>query len=149
MTTQELTVILKEKIKEETFVDVGPGIEKTLGASRTKLYAAISDLEEEGYRRYYLNVDDGSESPIKLRKYVGPPDKTIKELLAWRSKDIHGKINSELRLEISIDQLHNLSVAQSEEWIKIKLKGADFNLDKEIISHTDLLSNKIIYAQKR
>lgn len=41
--------ILKQAIERDGVIDIGVGVERQLGISRTKLKAAVSKLEEEGY----------------------------------------------------------------------------------------------------
>ena len=43
------TNILKEAVKSKTYIDVGEGVEISLGIPRTKLDAALQKLKDEGY----------------------------------------------------------------------------------------------------
>ncbi len=49
--------MLKDAIKDKTYIDVGAGVEHHIGVSRTKLKTAIAALTEEGYTTHYISVD--------------------------------------------------------------------------------------------
>ena len=43
------TDILREAVKNKTYIDVGEGVERSLGIPRTKMDAALQKLKDEGY----------------------------------------------------------------------------------------------------
>lgn len=49
--------VLKEQIANKKYLDVGPGTELYLGVTSTKLATAIAMLEEEGYKKYWVPVE--------------------------------------------------------------------------------------------
>lgn len=51
-----ITTVLKDSVEEKDFIDVGVGVERHLGVSRTKLQAAVAALKEEGYTVHYIKV---------------------------------------------------------------------------------------------
>ena len=60
--------ILKKNVIEKGYIDVGAGVERHMGVSRTKLNTAIAMLEEEGYKMHYLNVEQlGTGKMTSLR----------------------------------------------------------------------------------
>lgn len=46
---ESTTDVLRKAIKEKKYIDVGEGVERSLGISRTKMDAALQKLKEEGY----------------------------------------------------------------------------------------------------
>lgn len=54
--TNTTAVMLKEAVNAKKYVDVGLGVEHHIGISRTKLKTAISVLESEGYKVFYIQT---------------------------------------------------------------------------------------------
>lgn len=46
---ESTTDILREAVKNKTYIDVGEGVERSLGIPRTKMDAALQKLKDEGY----------------------------------------------------------------------------------------------------
>lgn len=67
--------LLKQRIDETgKLIDVGTGVERELGISRTKLDEAIYMLEQEGYVRAGSRVDQATNAGKKTTlKLIGPP----------------------------------------------------------------------------
>lgn len=60
---------LKAQVKEKKYLDVGTGTELHMGVSDTKLKTAIERLKEEGYKTYYVKVEQlgtGQQTTIKV-----------------------------------------------------------------------------------
>lgn len=53
---QKTIEMLKEEIKEKGCLDVGKGVEKYIGISKTMLDTAVAELKEEGYGVYNVKV---------------------------------------------------------------------------------------------
>lgn len=68
--------ILKQRIDETgKLIDVGTGVERDLGVSRTKLDEAVYMLEQEGYVKLGSRVDQATNAGKKTTlKLIGPPD---------------------------------------------------------------------------
>lgn len=54
--TRATADVLKQEVLDNRYVDVGFGVERYLGVSRTRLIAALDLLQEEGYKIQYTNV---------------------------------------------------------------------------------------------
>ena len=96
--------MLKDKVAEKKFVDVGEGVEVQLNLSRERLNAAITKLKQEwGYVTH----------PIKIPMATAPHDLTIKVLAApgttW------GEVNKNKH---QIKQLNTESPDGGEHWTK-------------------------------
>jgi hypothetical protein len=78
--------MLKEEIAQKRYLDVGKGQENWLNISKTKLAAAVSSLEDEGYIVHYLKtrqLGTGKDTSIKV---LVAPGVTYSELSANRDK---------------------------------------------------------------
>lgn len=85
--TRETAKALKETVKEKKYVDVGLGVERHMGISRTKLKTAIALLEEEeGYKTHYLTVEQLGTGKNTSLMVLTAPGVTSKELWANRAE---------------------------------------------------------------
>lgn len=80
--------MLKQQVDEKKYVDIGAGVElyPQIGVSRTKFNTAVALLEEEGYKKYYVKVEQlgtGKETTIKV---LTPPGTTYSELFKNRTE---------------------------------------------------------------
>lgn len=65
--TNTISNLLKNRVEEKKYIDVGLGTERHLGISRTKLKVAISKLEDEGYRIHKFDVEQiGTGKPTTM-----------------------------------------------------------------------------------
>ncbi len=74
--------ILKNAVDTKTYVDIGEGVERTLGIPRTQLNAAIKRLEMEGYEVKNLQVQQinqqvGQKTSLLV---LAPPDTKTSEI---------------------------------------------------------------------
>lgn len=63
------STLLRDRIKEDKYIDVGTGAEHLLGISQTKLSTAVAALETEGYKIHYLKVRQlgtGKDTTVKV-----------------------------------------------------------------------------------
>lgn len=61
--------LLKDRIAQDKYIDVGTGSENLLGISQTKLSTAVAALEAQGYKKYYLKekqLGTGKDTTIKV-----------------------------------------------------------------------------------
>lgn len=54
---QTTSNMLKDQVDKKNYIDVGVGVERHLGISRTKLNTAVAVLVEQGYTKHYIQVD--------------------------------------------------------------------------------------------
>lgn len=93
--------LLKERIAEHRFIDIGTGIERhlggaetygsgvesALGISATKLSTAVAMLQEDGYQVMHLKQpQQGMPGKYTWFKVLAPPDATFQELIANKDK---------------------------------------------------------------
>ena len=76
------TDILREAVKNKTYIDVGEGVERSLGIPRTKMDAALQKLKDEGYvvkpiQVSQINSASGQKTTILV---LGPVGTTGREL---------------------------------------------------------------------
>ena len=83
--TQVTSNMLKDAVAEKGFIDVGAGVERHIGVSRTKLKTAIAALKDEGYTVHYVPVEQlgtGKKTSIMV---LAPPGTEYKEV--YNNKD--------------------------------------------------------------
>ena len=69
--------VLKEAVKNKTYIDVGEGVERSLGIPRTKMDAALQKLKDEGYEVKPIQVSQiNSASGQKTTVLVLAPEGT-------------------------------------------------------------------------
>lgn len=68
--TQELADVLKNQVADLTYLDVGKGVERQLGVSKEQLKAAVALLEEQGYKKHYLSVEQVTNTGKKTSVQV-------------------------------------------------------------------------------
>ena len=85
--TQRVADLLKEAVDKKTYLDVGTGVERQIGESKEQLKAAINLLEEEGYKKHYIKVEQAT-NPGKYTsiKVLTKDDISTKEVYANRDK---------------------------------------------------------------
>lgn len=77
--------MLEEAVARDKYIDIGAGVEHHIGVSSTKLKAAVSLLEAQGYKKYYVKVEQlgtGQQTTIKI---LAKPDTPYKEVYANRA----------------------------------------------------------------
>lgn len=66
--------MLKAEIDGKTYIDVGRGVETQLGLTKTKLDAAITKLQEEGYQVRWVRVPQLTTGELTTVKVLAKPD---------------------------------------------------------------------------
>lgn len=79
---QQLADTLKKNVDEKGYIDVGRGVELGLNTTETKLKTAVAMLEEQGYKKISVQVDqlgtgDGQKTIVKV---LAPPGTTYKDV---------------------------------------------------------------------
>jgi len=79
--TTEIAGLLKDEFKTKDYIDIGGGSEHTFNCSETKLKAAVQMLEEEGYEKYNVYVEQmgivGQKTTVKV---LAPPGTKIQDI---------------------------------------------------------------------
>lgn len=70
---RETADTLKELVKEKKYIDIGPGADLSLGVTSTKLGVAVAMLEEEGYKRFYIPVEQLGTGKTTTVTVLAPP----------------------------------------------------------------------------
>lgn len=74
------TKILKDQVAEKKYIDVSAGTEYHMQISRVKLNAAISQLEQEGYKVYYNKIQQVGTGKFTNQKVLVAPDVSYSEM---------------------------------------------------------------------
>lgn len=78
--------MLKEQVAQKKYVDIGAGVEHHLGISSTKLSTAVARLLEEGYKRYYVKVEQLGTGKQTTLKVLASPDTPYGEVFRNRGE---------------------------------------------------------------
>lgn len=84
--TERTANMLKNQVESKSYLDVGAGVENSIGVSRTKLNTAIAELEKEGYKVQYIQTPQLGTDKLTTVKVLTKGDVTGKELYANRDK---------------------------------------------------------------
>lgn len=58
--------VLKKEVEDKTYLDIGPGVEKQLGITQTKLKTAVALLEDNGYKKTTFGIENVSNRDNKI-----------------------------------------------------------------------------------
>lgn len=85
--TAALAEQLKQQVDEKKYLDVGVGVEYQLGVNNNQLKTAVAMLEEQGYKKHYLKVEQvtnpGKNTTVLV---LTKDDVTTKEVYDNRDK---------------------------------------------------------------
>lgn len=76
--------LLRKQVDEKKMIDVGVGVENQLGISATKLSTAVAILQEDGYIKYPVKVEQLGTGNITTLKILVPPDTPYSEVFKNR-----------------------------------------------------------------
>ena len=106
-----VTNLLRDAVNKKEYVDVGVGVERHLGVSRTKLQASIAALKEEGYGVHFLQVDQLGTNHATSVMVMAKPGVEYKEVYRNRDKVqliMDQKIASDGRTVLGIEPPKNV-----------------------------------------
>ena len=87
---QDITIatanMLKDSVDEKGYIDIGVGVERHMGITRTKLKTSISLLEEEGYTVHYIPVEQLGTGKKTTVMVLAKPDTPFSEVYANKDK---------------------------------------------------------------
>jgi predicted transcriptional regulator len=108
---QSTSTMLKEKVKDHKYIDIGTGVENQLGISQTKLATAVAVLQEEGYKIHYLKVTQlgtGKQTTVKVLSAPGVPyaevsanRANVKPIQSFSEDGGHSYVNIQTPLSVS------------------------------------------------
>lgn len=79
--------MLKNQLSDGGYLDIGRGVENHLGISDTKLKTAVSMLKDEGYKVFYVQVEQvGIPGQYTNIKVLAPPDTTFPDVMKNQDK---------------------------------------------------------------
>lgn len=77
---------LKKYVADKKYVDIGPGTELDMGITSTKLKTAVAMLEEEGYHRYFLKVNQLGTDHQTTMQVLCAPETKYSDMIAHRDQ---------------------------------------------------------------
>jgi len=84
--TKATAQMLKVAVEKKSYVDIGVGMERHIGVSRTKLKTAVAMLEDEGYGIHYLKVPQLGTDHHTSMMALAKPGVDSKEVYKNRDK---------------------------------------------------------------
>lgn len=87
--------MFKERIGKDNIIDVGTGVENHLGIAASKKAVAIAMLEEEGYKRFYVPVEQQGTGKITTTMVLAAPGTTFPDVMKRQSEILPAKVFSE------------------------------------------------------
>lgn len=78
--------MLKQSVEDKGYIDVGAGVERYMGISRTKLKTSIEMLKEEGYTVHYVPVEQLGTGKNTTVMVLAKPGTQFSEVYANRDK---------------------------------------------------------------
>lgn len=74
--------MLRKNVDKSTYIDVGPGVSTIIGVNPTRFKTAVASLKEEGYKEYFLPVEQlGNPGKFTNTKILASPDTTFGMLM--------------------------------------------------------------------
>jgi DNA-binding CsgD family transcriptional regulator len=74
--------MLRDQVATKKYIDIGTGVENSIGVSGTRLNNAVAILQEEGYKIQYLKIPQvGAAGNFTTMKVLTGPDVSYSELL--------------------------------------------------------------------
>ena len=110
--------MLKEQVAKKKYLDIGAGTEKYLGISATKLDDTVKLLEEQGYTRHYIQVEQvgtGQKTTLKVLTKGDVPRKEVYD----HQEDIRPV--TDVYLDRDDDSWKNVKPPQSVDSSRIKV----------------------------
>lgn len=83
---QATSNMLKDQVAKKNYIDIGANVEHHIGVSKTKLATAVSSLKEEGYKVYYVEVEQLGTGKKTTIKVLAKPDTTYSEVYRNRAQ---------------------------------------------------------------
>lgn len=118
--TKEIADILKKQVDDKKYLDIGSGTENRLGISQDKLKVAVAMLEEQGYKKQNIYVNNSSNSNNKTTvKVLTKDDVTMKEL--YENRDLVQPVNG-VYTEDSGRTIRNIEPPVSIDSNRVKIR---------------------------
>lgn len=85
--TKEVASVLKDQVDRKKYLDVGSGVENQLGISQDKLKVAVAMLEDQGYKKQNIYVEQATNPNKKTTvKVLTKEDVPIQEIYQNRDQ---------------------------------------------------------------
>lgn len=83
---QNTANMLKNQVKEKTYIDIGVGIEHHIGVPASKISAAVALLKNQGYEVHSVQVDQLGTNNKTIIKVLAPPGTKYADVAANKDK---------------------------------------------------------------
>lgn len=124
--TQNLADRLKADVDSVKYLDVGKSINIQYGVSKTKLDNAIDLLEQEGYKKYYIDVPQATNKDLKTSMQV-----LVKGDVPWKEVYEH-------RDEIKMNPAFQPDISEEGVWSAKKIPAPkSINSDRVSVNYAE------------
>lgn len=120
--TEVTADVIRSEVDKHKYVDIGAGNAENLGISKTRFDTAVKALENEGYKVYYLSVEQQGTGLNTSVKVLCKPDTKWSEVNS--NKDKIAIINQKFIDPNSIE-LHTLKPVESISSKKVMVRYAE------------------------
>lgn len=79
------STMLKDQLASKGLIDIGVGVERQIGISKTKLATAVARLREEGYEVHPVKIQQLGTGKLTELKVLAPPGTTQKQV--WQRRN--------------------------------------------------------------
>lgn len=87
--------MLRDAVAEKKYIDVGAGVDQYLGVTSNKLSTAVANLQEEGYKLYYVKIEQLGTGQLTTLKVLTAPGTPYSEVFQNRFSIQQAKVYSE------------------------------------------------------
>lgn len=84
--TTEIANALAKEVDKKLYLDIGSGVEYQLGISNTKLKTAVAMLEDQGYKKQFIRVEQAT-NPGKYTSTMVLTKDDVPYLTVWNNRD--------------------------------------------------------------
>lgn len=84
--TKEIADILAKEVNKKKYLDIGSGVEYQLGISNTKLKTAVAMLEDQGYKKQFIQVEQAT-NPGKYTSTMVLTKDDVPYRTVWNNRD--------------------------------------------------------------
>ena len=113
--------LLEYGVEQNEYLDIGVGVERQMGISRSKLKAAVSKLKEEGYVEHEIYVkrltDPTKYTTVKV--LTKEPDLEVVKQNSEKIRPVEGWVDTSGKTQLGLGPIKNLS------WDQVAIKYGD------------------------
>lgn len=116
MEVETIVKILRSEVEEKKFIDIGKGVERLFGVSRTRFQQAVEVLNSEGYPRWVLQMKQRETTAKTVLAVLADKTSSYDDLVGDYSDKVQQiDTQGDALLNAKIDALHGPGAADAIE----------------------------------